>query len=56
MAAVSSAVDSTMCGHPPRCIHMDTRATALCFSFSLSLSLSPLLLLLLPPSSCPGGI
>lgn len=32
MAAVSRAVDSTMCGQLPRCIHMDTLATAWCWS------------------------
>jgi hypothetical protein len=32
MAAISNAVDSTMCGQPPRCIHIETRATACCFS------------------------
>lgn len=41
IAAVSSAVDSTMCGHPPRCIHMDTRATAICFCLASSSSLCP---------------
>lgn len=36
MAAVSSAVDSTMCGQLPRCIHIDTLATAWCCAASAS--------------------
>ncbi|CCF37628.1 hypothetical protein CH063_08920 [Colletotrichum higginsianum] len=58
MAAVSRAVDSTMCGQLPRCIHMDTLATAWCWaasSRSSGLSLSTLEELLPPMALVMSG-